>query len=477
MTTSIEKLNKEKQELEARADATLDAVKDSEDAEEIRTAHNTFDDLIDKADLIGEQIKRHEKIEKAQNERLAAEEARQQVEPRDAPADGNVIESRDGAPSMDERNRRTDIIQRHYLKGEKVSEDELILANKRYPEERVFFKVLKRGRDNLTSDEKKLLRYVNKDGAATRAFPVDTSKTGSDPGGVVGTDAEGGYLVPEQFQARVIETMKDYSGLLDAGVVNMITTPTGATMSFPSNDDTANKGAIVNEGGFAGWSEMSFGEIQIGAHKYTTRGFPMSSELLQDAEINIETFLRDAMAKRLARILEEHLTVGTGSGQPEGLVKKLEGVSGRQTSVAAAKWTTHEVYNILLDLEHQVDKAYRNSGMRWMLHDQFLKALRKVKDADNQYIWERSVKEGEPSMLLGRPYFTNAHMTTALTANNYPILIGDFSNFLVRTTRTLNIRRLDEMGAMTDSTIFVGFARYDSKVMDEDAFALGKVTT
>jgi len=304
----------------------------------------------------------------------------------------------------------------------------------------VFKDYLARGRDGLTPEEDRELRAQATDGGSA-----------------------GGFTVAREFFAELVEAMKAYGPMMNPGVVRQIQTTTGATLEWPTLDDTSNKGALLGENTQDSLSNLAFGQKTLGAYKYTSGIFQVSEELLQDSALDVEGIVREAMAERIGRIGNEHLTVGTGSDQPNGIVTaSTEGVTADSATTLDA--------DELLDLFHSVDPAYRAmANTAWMFNDNTLKAIRKLKDGDGNYLWQApDLRTGEPGQLLGVNYFVNQDMADIATGEK-PIIYGAMERYVMRMVRQFAIRRLVERYADYHQVGFVGFARMDGELVDTAA--------
>lgn len=219
-----------------------------------------------------------------------------------------------------------------------------------------------------------------------------------------GTASEGGYLVPEGFRQKLVDRMKAFGGL--ANVVEEITTDTGNNLPWPTLDDTANMGEVVEEGGtFSGGADLVFGEASLGAYSYMAGGaggspLRISRELVQDAAFDIVSLVTAKLGQRMARIQAPHLVTGTGVKQPLGITRGLTGI---QTAANNAL-----TYRDLLGYVHAVDPAYRASGRcRWAFNDASLQVIRGILDGSNRPILKGFGEgvDGDPggTTLLGYP--------------------------------------------------------------------------
>lgn len=307
----------------------------------------------------------------------------------------------------------------------------------------VFRDFIRRGEAELSAEDRAIIRERRAQG--------------------VGTDSAGGYLAPDDFVARLVEVMKAFGPMVDPGVTEQLVTSDGRPLEIPTLDDTSNVGAILAENTADTEQDLTFGIVRLDAYKYSSKLIRVSTELLQDAQVDVEGIVRGAMGERIGRIVNQHLTVGTGSGQPNGIV------TGSSAGVTAAA-NNAITFDELMDLMHSVDPAYRGSPrVRWMLHDTTLKAVRKLKDSNGQYIWDMGdVRGTAPATILGVPYVVNQDMPT-IGSQTKSILFGDFSRYLVRRVRDVSIARLVERYAEYHQVGFVGIARYDGDILDSTA--------
>ena len=177
----------------------------------------------------------------------------------------------------------------------------------------------------------------------------------------VGTNSAGGYLVPTEFIASLEKAMLSFGGIREKA--SIIRTTGGNTLQMPMVNDTSSKASIVGEGSAITAANATFSQFSLGAYKYAA-SIQASWELIQDSGINLESELGNILGERLARGQSEHLAVGSGSGQPTGLVTG---------STLGATQITNDVlsYQDLLNLYHSVDVNYRRNAS-WVFHDSFL---------------------------------------------------------------------------------------------------------
>lgn len=265
----------------------------------------------------------------------------------------------------------------------------------------------------------------------------------------------GATTVPEGFSGYVEQAMATFGGILD--VANILETETGNDIPFPTVNDTSNKGAILGEGTTMGDGvDPTFGAVTVKAFTYSSKPVLISNQLLEDNAVNLEQVIAEMLAVRVLKAFSEHSIVGAGTSTPQGVT-----VGGTKGADAAAAAVT---YDNLVDLLHSVDPVYRKNGT-WMFHDNTLKALKKLKDENGQYIFQPSLRDDEPSTVLGKPFIVNNDMPE-IGASAKSIAFGDFKKYLVRRVKNYAVKRLDERYADLNSTAFILFVRMDGRVLD-----------
>lgn len=313
-----------------------------------------------------------------------------------------------------------------------------------------FNAMLRRGVGRLSADQQSVLE---------RGFgEIDTRALSSV------TDAAGGYTVPDEFSNRLVETMKAYGGLL--GIVDVLTTASGTDLLWPTNDDTANEGAILDENTQISEQDVAFGQGKLKAYTYTSKLIRVPLQLLQDSAIDIEAFLARRIGERIGRAVAGHIATGAGTTQPVGVADATVGFGVGVTGATGN--TTTVTYDSLVDLEHSVDPAYRGSA-QYAMNDLTLAAIRKLKDSQNRPLWVPSVAGGVPSTINGRPY-TIDNKLPAPAADAKSILFGDFkTGYIARRVSGAQVLRLSERYADFLQVGFFGFARWDGVIQDAAA--------
>ncbi|MDX5984690.1 phage major capsid protein [Sphingomonas echinoides] len=309
-----------------------------------------------------------------------------------------------------------------------------------------FRNFLVRGERGLTNDEITLLV----------AGRPQNAQSGQQSNG-----AAGGYLVPTGWGGELLEALKAFGGM--RSVATVVQTAGGNSLPWPTVDETGQEGELVAENQPASAQDASFGTIDIGAFKFSSKIFTIPFELLQDQGpgIDIEAFIRRAAATRIARVQNRYYTVGTGTNQPRGIVTAA--VAGK---VGVAGQTATVLTDDLVDLEHSVDPAYRAMpGVGWMFHDNTLRVLKKMKDSQNRPLWMPGYTTKEPDTFNGYKYTINQQMPT-MAANAKSILFGDMSQYMIRDVMAVTLFRFDDSTYTSRGQVgFLAWARGDGDLM------------
>lgn len=281
------------------------------------------------------------------------------------------------------------------------------------------------------------------------------------------TPAEGGYTVPSEIAAMVVDSLKAFGGMRE--VAQVITTAGGNALNWPTSDGTSEVGEIVAENAAATGADITFGTVAVNPYKYSSKKIALPVELIQDSAIDVVQFVVNRLAQRLGRITNQHYTTGTGTGQPFGVMARA--ATGKTGTTGQTLTVT---YDDLIDLIHSVNSAYRARGARFMLRDTTVAAIRKLKDTSGRPIWNpgdnESISGGTPSTICGYAYTVNEDVA-AMAANAKSIAFGDFSQFVIRDVAgSTSLRRFDDSAfALNGQVGFCGWMRTGSNLLDTAA--------
>ena len=274
----------------------------------------------------------------------------------------------------------------------------------------------------------------------------------------IGTDSEGGYLVPDEYETTLVEALEEEN--IFRKLAHVINTSSG-DKKIPV---VASKGSAswVDEEGTITDSDDAFSQVSIGAYKLGTL-IKVSNELLNDSAFNLEAYITKEFARRIGTKEEEAFFVGDGSGKPTGIFNATGGADVGVTAASATAITADE----LIDLFHSLKAPYRKNAV-WLVNDSTVKAIRKLKDNNNNYLWQPGLTAGQPDTILGRPVYTSSYVPT-IAAGAKTIAFGDFSYYWIADRQGRIFKKLSELYAANDQTGFVATQRVDGKLILPEA--------
>lgn len=274
----------------------------------------------------------------------------------------------------------------------------------------------------------------------------------------IGDDTEGGYLVPDEFERTLIQTLEEEN--IFRKLAKVIQTSSGDK-----------KIPVVVTKGTASWldegeeyeeSDSVFGQTSIGAYKLGTM-IKVSDELLNDSIFNIESYISTEFARRIGAKEEEAFLVGDGIGKPTGIFNATGGAELGITAGSATAITADEI----IDLVYSLKAPYRKNAS-FIMNDATIKAIRKLKDGQGQYLWQPSLTAGTPDTLLNRPVYTSAY-APILEAGAKTIAFGDFRYYWIADRQGRSFKRLNELFATSGQVGFLGSQRVDGKLILPEA--------
>lgn len=293
------------------------------------------------------------------------------------------------------------------------------------------------------------------------------------------TASEGGNTVMPKVATELIDFLKAYGFM--RRVADSITTSDGAAMSYPTSDGTSEIGEIVLQNVQAASADPTFGTVGLNVHKFGSKIITIPIELLQDTNIDIVALIYRRLRDRIGRIQNQKFTVGTGAGEPNGLVTAA-GVG----KIGTTGQTTTVIYDDLVDLIDSLDAAYLDNppsnpempGIEpgWMFGQTMRRVIRKIKDTAGRPIWTPSYDAGltakTPDLLLGYPVNINNDMPTP-AANAKSIAFGNLHRYMIRDAMEVSLFRFDDSAFMSKGQVgFLGWARAGGNLTDVNAVKL-----
>ena len=274
-----------------------------------------------------------------------------------------------------------------------------------------------------------------------------------------GVDADGGYLVPEEYDSRLIDVLNEECIMRNLGT--HITTSGERKINIAATKPAA---SWIEEGGALSFGEATFDQIIMDAYKLHV-AIKVTEELLYDNAFQLENYIIQQFGKAIANAEEDAFLNGDGNHKPTGLLTTAQtGVTTSGASITA---------DDLIELVYKLKRPYRKSAS-FIINDQTLAAIRKLKDANQAYMWQPSYQMGEPDRLLGYPIHTTPFMPTA-EAGKAALVFGDYSYYNIGDRGSRSIQELRELFAGNGMIAFVMKERVDGKLVLPEAVQMLKI--
>lgn len=271
-----------------------------------------------------------------------------------------------------------------------------------------------------------------------------------------GVDADGGYLVPEEYDSRLIDVLTEENIMRSLG--HTITTSGEHKINIAATKPAA---AWIEEGGALTFGDATFSQILLDAHKLHV-AIKVTEELLYDNAFDLENYIITEFGKALANAEEDAFLNGDGSGKPTGLFAATGGGTVAGTLSAGIK------SDDMLDLVYALKRPYRKNAS-FIMNDKTLAQLRKLKDNNGAYIWQPSYQAGEPDKVLGYAVHTSAY------APENAIAFGDYSYYNIGDRGTRSFKQLNELFAGNGMIGYVAKERVDGKLILPEAVQILKL--
>lgn len=288
------------------------------------------------------------------------------------------------------------------------------------------------------------------------------------------TGSEGGYSVGGLVASELLSMAKGYGWMRQ--VAQEFTTSSGADLGMPTSDGTAEVGELLVQNATATGADMTFGNRSMTAYKFSSKVFTVPIELLQDSATDIAAVIGQRAVARIGRAQNQKFTIGTGSGEPTGLVAAASvgktGTTGQTTTI---------IYDDLADLADSVDEACLGMPSKqaampevapgWMMSQTMRKLVRKLKDTSGRPIWMPGIG-GELPQLLDYPVYINNDMATP-AANAKTIAFGNLRSYAIRDVREFTLFRLEDSAyAKLGQVAFLAWMRAGGNLLDTGAVKL-----
>lgn len=291
----------------------------------------------------------------------------------------------------------------------------------------------------------------------------------------VGSDPDGGYLVPEETERTVNRALKDIS-------------PIRAIAGIRQVSGSVYKRPFSITGPVTGWVAETASRTQTTAPTLDELSFPTTelyampaatSSLLDDSAVNIDEWLAEEVRVAFAQQEGTAFVTGNGTNKPKGFLA--------YTTVANASWSWGNLGHILtgadgafpasdpadklIDLIYALKAGYR-ANAHFVMNRATQSVIRKMKDGDDNYLWQPSGAPGEASTLMGYPVAESEDMPT-MAADSLSLAFGDFRRGYLIVDR-VGIRVLRDPYSAKPYVLFYTTKRVGGGVADFEAIKLLK---
>lgn len=273
-----------------------------------------------------------------------------------------------------------------------------------------------------------------------------------------GVDTDGGYLVPEEYDKRIIQTLESEN--IVRGLATKITTSGEHKINIAATKPAA---AWVEEGEQISFGDATFDQIILDAHKLHV-AIKVTEELVYDNAFGLENYIINQFGMALANAEEDAFLNGSGEGRPTGIFHATKGGQIFGTTATQEKVSADELIALIYGLK----RPYRKKAS-FILNDKTISQIRTLKDNNGAFIWQPSYQAGEPDKLLGYSLHTSAY------APADAIAFGDFSYYNIGDRGVRSISVLKEIFAGQGMLAYLAKERVDGRLVLPEAVQLLKI--
>lgn len=280
-----------------------------------------------------------------------------------------------------------------------------------------------------------------------------------------GSDGLGGYLVPDEWDTRLIQALNDENVMRKLGT--SITTSGERKINISGTQPAA---AWVDEGASMVFSDTSFSQVTLGAHKLQV-GIKVTNELLADNAYNLENHIINQFTTAISNAEEDAFLNGLASdtSKPTGLFPAASADTDTVVTTAGASIASDDI----ISLVYKLKRPYRKNAA-FIMNDSTVATIRKLKDNNQAYMWQPSYQSGEPDRILGYPVYTSAYAPT-IAAGTVVIAFGDISYYNIADRGQRSFKALHERYADNDQTAFLMIERVDGALLLPESVRVLKI--
>lgn len=262
-----------------------------------------------------------------------------------------------------------------------------------------------------------------------------------------------GAIIPQTIANKIIEKVKELSPIYSLATIYNV----GGDLIFPVYEESM--GSAVTANYVDDMAELTEGNGSFKTVKLTNYIVgclaKVSKSLINRQDFDLLSFIVDKVAQAISEFIEKELIAG--ETKAHGLAK-----CEREITTVALK------ADDLIDLQMEVKERFQNNCV-WIMHKDNVKAIRKLKDGDGNYLLNRDFSTQFGWSLLGKTvYFTES-------CSKENIYYGDMSGLYVKLTKNVELQLLTEKYATQHALGCCGYIEFDSKIVEPEKIAVLKV--
>ena len=286
-------------------------------------------------------------------------------------------------------------------------------------------------------------------------------------------DVVGGFLVvPESFMTDLIQDLKDAVWI--RGLARTIPMPKAETIVWPILADTVDDSdwtAELRTG--TEDDKMDFEKLSL-LPKPSAKRIKLSETLIRKSAIDVEALVRTELAYKFGITEEKAFLTGSGAGQPLGLFTASGNGISTARDVSTGNTTTEIKADNLIEVKYSLRAQWRKN-CSWVFHRDGIKAIRKLKTGDGQYIWKPGISSDKPDTILEYTVNESEYCPNTFTTGQYVGILGDFRYYVIVTALDMRVAVLTELYAETNEIGYIGRMEVDAAPTRENAFARVKL--
>jgi HK97 family phage major capsid protein len=293
-----------------------------------------------------------------------------------------------------------------------------------------------------------------------------------------GSGQDGGYLVPDETEAEIGKRLAALSPIRSIASVRQVS---AAVLKKPFSVSGPAVGWVAETASRPQTNTATLAELQFPTMELYAMPAATAS-LLDDAVVDLDQWISSEVEAAFAEQESAAFVSGDGTNKPKGFLgytlaaesSWAWGKIGYTLTGVAGDWPADDPSDVLIDTIYALKAGYRQNA-HWVMNRKTQAAIRKMKDADGNYLWQPPASPGSRAMLMGFPLVESEDMPD-IDEDETPIAFGDFARGYLVVDRT-GVRVLRDPYSAKPYVLFYTTKRVGGGVQDFDAIKLLKFGT